>query len=67
LRRPTLTPNDFRTDTRLVQAAPLQAGDDVSGGADLLSAPRDVRSIFLSDIHLGTRACQAERLLSYPG
>ncbi len=24
-----------------------------------------VRSIFLSDIHLGTRACQAERLLSF--
>ncbi|MEO8006483.1 MAG: UDP-2,3-diacylglucosamine diphosphatase, partial [Betaproteobacteria bacterium] len=27
--------------------------------------PRSVRSIFLSDIHLGTRACQAERLLSF--
>jgi UDP-2,3-diacylglucosamine pyrophosphatase LpxH len=26
---------------------------------------RDVRSIFLSDIHLGTRACQAERLLDF--
>lgn len=26
---------------------------------------RKVRSIFLSDIHLGTRACQAERLLSF--
>ena len=25
----------------------------------------DVRSIFLSDIHLGTRACQAERLLEF--
>ena len=24
-----------------------------------------VRTIFLSDIHLGTRACQAERLLSF--
>ena len=24
-----------------------------------------VRSIFLSDIHLGTRACQAERLLEF--
>jgi UDP-2,3-diacylglucosamine pyrophosphatase LpxH len=24
-----------------------------------------VRAIFLSDIHLGTRACQAERLLSF--
>ncbi len=26
---------------------------------------RGVRSIFLSDIHLGTRACQAERLLEF--
>jgi UDP-2,3-diacylglucosamine pyrophosphatase LpxH len=26
---------------------------------------RRVRTIFLSDIHLGTRACQAERLLSF--
>ena len=24
-----------------------------------------VRSIFLSDIHLGTRACQADRLLEF--
>lgn len=24
-----------------------------------------VRSIFLSDIHLGTRACQADRLLGF--
>jgi len=28
-------------------------------------AMRRVRSIFLSDIHLGTRACQAERLLDF--
>lgn len=27
--------------------------------------PNRVRSIFLSDIHLGTRACQADRLLSF--
>ena len=32
---------------------------------DLLSDRRSVRSIFLSDIHLGTRACQADRLLSF--
>jgi UDP-2,3-diacylglucosamine pyrophosphatase LpxH len=25
----------------------------------------DVRSIFISDVHLGTRACQAERLLDF--
>ena len=24
-----------------------------------------VRAIFLSDVHLGTRACQAERLLDF--
>jgi UDP-2,3-diacylglucosamine pyrophosphatase LpxH len=28
-------------------------------------AARHVRAIFLSDIHLGTRACQAERLLEF--
>jgi UDP-2,3-diacylglucosamine pyrophosphatase LpxH len=28
-------------------------------------APRRVRSLFLSDIHLGTRACQADRLLDF--
>lgn len=27
--------------------------------------PHQVRAIFLSDIHLGTRACQAERLLDF--
>ena len=27
--------------------------------------PRRVRAIFLSDVHLGTRACQAERLLEF--
>ncbi|MDE3010875.1 MAG: metallophosphoesterase family protein [Pseudomonadota bacterium] len=27
--------------------------------------PQQVRTIFLSDIHLGTRACQADRLLSF--
>jgi len=43
----------------------MQAGGETSGSADSLSAPRAVRSIFLSDIHLGTRACQAERLLSF--
>ena len=33
-----------------------------SGGAGL---SHHVRTIFLSDIHLGTRACQADRLLSF--
>ena len=32
-------------------------------GADL--GPFQVRSLFLSDVHLGTRACQAERLLAF--
>jgi UDP-2,3-diacylglucosamine pyrophosphatase LpxH len=43
----------------------MQVGEETSGSADSLSASRAVRSIFLSDIHLGTRACQAERLLSF--
>jgi UDP-2,3-diacylglucosamine pyrophosphatase LpxH len=29
------------------------------------SAPRRVRTLFLSDIHLGTRGCQAEKLLDF--
>jgi hypothetical protein len=65
LRRPTLKPTDFRTDARLVQALLVQAGDEMSGSADSRSAARAVCSIFLSDIHLGTRACQAQRLLSF--
>jgi UDP-2,3-diacylglucosamine pyrophosphatase LpxH len=29
------------------------------------NSPKCVRAVFLSDIHLGTRACQAERLLAF--
>ncbi len=29
------------------------------------AAPKRVRTLFLSDIHLGTRACQSERLLAF--
>ena len=29
------------------------------------NAPKRVRTLFLSDIHLGTRACQSERLLAF--
>lgn len=32
---------------------------------DISAEPRQVRSIFLSDIHLGTRGCQADRLLDF--
>jgi UDP-2,3-diacylglucosamine pyrophosphatase LpxH len=32
---------------------------------ETLMAPALVRSLFLSDVHLGTRACQAERLLEF--
>ncbi|WP_225433138.1 UDP-2,3-diacylglucosamine diphosphatase [Thauera sedimentorum] len=32
---------------------------------DMSVEPRQVRSIFLSDIHLGTRGCQADRLLDF--
>jgi metallophosphoesterase superfamily enzyme len=60
LRRPRLKPTDDLDQTALVRA-----GDDMSGSTDPISAPCAVRSIFLSDIHLGTRACQAERLLSF--
>lgn len=65
LRRPTLKPTDLLTDSRLVPALLVQAGDEMSGSEDSLSEACTVRSIFLSDIHLGTRACQADRLLSF--
>ena len=35
------------------------------GTVDISAEPRQVRSIFLSDIHLGTRGCQADRLLDF--
>jgi UDP-2,3-diacylglucosamine pyrophosphatase LpxH len=60
LRRPKLKPNDYP-----VQSVLLHSGEEVPESADSLLPPRTVRSIFLSDIHLGTRACQAERLLSF--
>ena len=31
----------------------------------LSSEPRRVRTLFLSDIHLGTRGCQADKLLDF--
>ena len=60
MRRPKLKPNDYP-----VQSVLLHSGEEVPESADSLLPPRTVRSIFLSDIHLGTRACQAERLLSF--
>ena len=65
MRRPKLNPTDFRPDGPLAAALLGQAEDGRSEGPDRAFNPRTVRSIFLSDIHLGTRACQAERLLSF--
>ncbi len=65
MRRPKLNPTDFRPDGPLAAALLGQVEEAHSDGADRFVGPRTVRSIFLSDIHLGTRACQAERLLSF--
>ena len=65
MRRPKLNPTDFRPDGPLAAALLGQAEEGRSEGSDQSSGVRSVRSIFLSDIHLGTRACQAERLLSF--
>ena len=51
-------------DTRLLM--PLASVGEPSPQDSLRHpAPKRVRSLFLSDIHLGTRACQAERLLAF--
>ena len=34
-------------------------------GDRLTATPRKVRSIFISDVHLGTRGCQADRLIDF--
>jgi UDP-2,3-diacylglucosamine pyrophosphatase LpxH len=63
-----LKPIDLQTENALVRASLLR-NDDNDGerpsADDKRPAPRTVRSIFISDIHLGIRACQAERLLSF--
>src|SRR5215470_11311915 len=33
--------------------------------SDLMETERSYRSLFISDVHLGTRACQAEMLLDF--
>lgn len=65
MRRPQLNPTDLRAAGPLAAALLGQADEAHPEGADQSVSPRTVRSIFLSDIHLGTRACQAERLLSF--
>ena len=32
---------------------------------DATETPRHVRALFISDVHLGSRACKAERLLDF--
>jgi UDP-2,3-diacylglucosamine pyrophosphatase LpxH len=44
---------------------PALPPDRPASGPRQADQPLVVRSIFLSDIHLGTRACQAERLLDF--
>ena len=65
MRRPKLNPTDFRPDGPLAAALLGQAQEAHAEGAERSVSQCTVRSIFLSDIHLGTRACQAERLLSF--
>jgi len=58
--RSKLKPNDYP-----IQSILLHSGGEMPESADSIAPPRVVRSIFLSDIHLGTRACQADQLLSF--
>ncbi len=60
--RPVTTRRDYPPEER-------SAGfDRASAVADAMTPPEPTslraRSLFLSDIHLGTRACRAEQLLS---
>ena len=34
-------------------------------GGDISTISRSVRTLFLSDLHLGTRGCQADALLDF--
>ena len=72
IRQPTLLQRTFRSTAvradgdALVRfgGGGLPAGNETVGQTSG-SGPRKYRSIFISDIHLGTRGCKAEFLLSF--
>jgi UDP-2,3-diacylglucosamine pyrophosphatase LpxH len=57
--------SDLPLDASAAALLLQQGAEGNAGDLDSAVAPQSVRSIFLSDIHLGTRACQAQRLLSF--
>lgn len=69
MQRPNLNPRDLKPEADAFREALVHAGPGLSavatGGGDIPAQRPKVRSIFLSDIHLGTRACQADRLLAF--
>ena len=69
MRKTDLNPRDLTPEADAFREALLRVGPGlfpaVTGRRDEPAQRPKVRSIFLSDIHLGTRACQAERLLSF--
>jgi UDP-2,3-diacylglucosamine pyrophosphatase LpxH len=65
LGRHKLKLSDLPLDASAAALLLRQGAEGIGGEPDSAVAPHSVRSIFLSDIHLGTRACQAQRLLSF--
>lgn len=72
MRKTDLNPGDLTPEADAFREALLRVGPGLfpaitgeRGERDEPAQRPKVRSIFLSDIHLGTRACQAGRLLSF--
>ena len=56
------------TETGMRQGRPVaRAAGDAGASSGIRREPsaRRIKALFLSDVHLGTRACQAERLLAF--
>jgi hypothetical protein len=55
----------FRNHTTPAFPACLPDVTVLSSAYDTLAAMPTVRSVFISDVHLGTRACQADSLIAF--
>ena len=60
-------PQDARSVIEMRQESAIRRSSSTEAGPDIVTASesRRFRSLFLSDVHLGTRGCQAESLLDF--